>query len=212
MTSKKKIALFGATGNMGGKLLGQALERGYTIKALVRNPAKLNSSSPEVEVLLGNATDLSDVERAIEGGDIVISCLGNVNQVHIMYTAHNNILKAAAQRAHPPKCLFVSSIGCGGTSWLVKQMLCLIGGREGFNDYERADKRIREETKVPFVLVRPYALTDKPYTGRYYASQKPKATFFKPISRSDVAAFMLDAIDQNQWLGEKGVQLGGAKS
>ena len=78
-----------------------------------------------------------------------------------MYKSHDNILTAASKQTNIPKCILISSIGCGGTSWIIKQMLTLIGGKASFADYEKADKRIREEKSVPFVLVRPYALTDK---------------------------------------------------
>ncbi len=77
------------------------------------------------------------------------------------------ILQTAAAQPNPPKCLFVSSIGCGGTSWVVKQMLQMIGGRSSFADYERADARISREGEVPYVLVRPAALKEKPGNGKY---------------------------------------------
>ena len=37
----KTIAMFGATGNTGKHFLKAALDQGYTIKALVRNPDKV---------------------------------------------------------------------------------------------------------------------------------------------------------------------------
>ena len=37
----KTIALFGATGNTGKHFLKAALDQGYTVKALVRNPDKV---------------------------------------------------------------------------------------------------------------------------------------------------------------------------
>lgn len=90
-------------------------------------------------------------------------------------------------------------------------MLTLIGGKASFTDYEKADKPIREEKSVPFVLVRPYALTDKEGKGKYFFTKKQNGTFLKSISRVDVAKFMLDAVKDNQWDGSPGVLLGGAK-
>jgi len=119
-------------------------------------------------------------------------------------------LQASAEQSKPPKCLFVSSIGCGGTSWVVKQMLQLIGGRSSFADYERADARISREEKVPYVLVRPAALKEKPGNGKYRVFQGD-GTFARPIAKEDVAAFLLDAISSNQWDGRGGLQLAGMK-
>jgi nucleoside-diphosphate-sugar epimerase len=86
------------------------------------------------------------------------------------------------------------------------------GNATNLEDVEKADKRIREEKSVPFVLVRPYALTDKEGKEKYYVTKNQKRTFLKPISRADVAKFMLDAVTDSQWNGSPGVLLGGAKS
>ena len=74
------------------------------------------------------------------------------------------------------------------------------------------NKRISDEKSVPFVLVRPYALSDKKGQGKYAVTKKQNGTLLKSISREDVATFMLDAIKDNQWDGSPGVLLGGAKS
>ncbi|WGK69908.1 NAD(P)H-binding protein [Candidatus Haliotispira prima] len=216
MDKKITVAVFGASGNVGNHFVNQALEAGLTIKAFVRNPKKYSlSENPNVEIIEGNVTNFADVERAVTNADVVISCLGNVkvngNYITIMHTAHDNILKAASKQTTVPRCIFISTIGCGGTSWLVKQMLTLIVGKTTFADYEKADKRIREENTVPFLLVRPYALTDKEGNGKYYVTKNQNGTFFKPISRADVAKFILNAVTDQQWDGSPGVLLGGAK-
>ena len=212
MNQQPKIVVFGATGKVGTHFVEQALNAGYQVRAFVRNRAKLSQAvSDKIEVLEGDALNSGDVERAIADVDVVVSCLGGTGKRPIMYMAYNNIMTATAKQSHPPRCIMISSIGLGGTSWLIKFTLTLIAGKEAIADFEKADKRIREETAVPFVLVRPYALTDKPGNGRYRATKKQNATFMRPIPRADVATFMVDAVADNQWDGKLGVQLGGAK-
>ena len=217
MNNKTIIAIFGANGKIGSHFVEQALDAGYSLKAFVRNSAKSkHAANPNIEVLEGDATNAEDVERAVAGVDVVVSCLGNVKvngkYVTIMHAAHDNILTAAAKQPKAPRCILISSIGCGGTSWIIKQMLTLLAGKTSFSDYERADKRVREETSVPFLLVRPYALTDKAGKGKYYVTKEQNGTFLKPISRADVAKFILDAVPNPQWDGNPGVLLGGARS
>jgi hypothetical protein len=89
-------------------------------------------------------------------------------------------------------------------------MLQMIGGRSSFVDYERADARISREEKVPYVLVRPAALKEKPGNGKYRGFQGD-GTFARPIAKEDVAAFLLDAISSNHWDGRGGLQLAGVK-
>ena len=134
----------------------------------------------------------------------------SVKGVLIMEKAAEAILQAAAAEPNPPKCVFVSSIGCGGTSWVVKQMLQMIGGRAGFADYERADARISSEMNVPYVLIRPAALKEKPGNGKYRVFQGD-GTFARPITKEDLAAFLLDATESDRWDGTGGFQLAGCK-
>ena len=213
MNNEITITVFGANGNLGSHFVNQALEAGFRIKAFVRNAASYkHTDNSNVEVIEGDATIIGDVKKAVANSDVVVSCIGNPKKVQIMYKSHDNILNAASKQTNIPKCILISSIGCGGTSWIVKQMLTLIGGKASFADYEKADKRISEEKSVPFVLVRPYALTDKEGKERYYVTKNQKGTFLKSISRADVAKFMLDAVTDAQWDGSPGVLLGGAKS
>lgn len=204
-----KIALLGATGAVGGYFLGKVLEDGHEVVALVRSPEKLRAHA-NLTAVKGDVTDSGAVENLVSGADVVVSCLGNVKGVLIMEKAADAVLRAAAAQPNPPKCLIVSSIGCGGTSWVVKQLLQLIGGRAGFADYERADARIAQETQVPYVLVRPAALKEKPGNGKYRTFQG-NGTFARPITKEDVAEFLRDAISSNQWNGKGGIQLAGVK-
>ena len=204
-----RIALFGATGAVGGYFMQKALAAGHGVTALVRTPEKL-SEHTNISVLKGDVTSPSDVAKVTIGVDLVVSCLGNVKGMLIMEKATEAILQAAAKQSKTPKCLFVSSIGCSGTSWVVKQLLQMIGGRAGFADYERADKRIAREANVPYVLIRPAALKEKPGNGKYRVFQGD-GTFARPIAKEDVAEFLLDAISSNQWDGHRGLQLAGMK-
>lgn len=203
------IALLGATGAVGGHFLTKALAAGYEVKALVRTPEKLRKDA-SLSVLKGDVTSPADVAKLISGADVVVSCLGNVEGVLIMEKAAEAILQTAAEQSKPPKCLFISTIGCAGTSWIVKQILQLIVGRSGFDDYERADARISREEEVPYVLVRPAALKEKPGNGKYRVFQTD-GTLARPITKEDVAEFLLDAVSSNHWDGHGGIQLAGMK-
>jgi len=146
MLKNKTITVFGATGKVGSHFVQMALEQGYKLKVLIRNKNKFShSNNPNVKIIVGSATNSKNVEEAIQGSDVVVSLLGNVGDSTIMYEAHNAILDVAKKQETTPRCLMISSIGCGGSSWLIKQLLKhKFIGKKGYNDYEKADKRIRE--------------------------------------------------------------------
>lgn len=204
-----KIVLLGATGAVGGYFLNKALAAGHEVTALVRSPSKL-SDQTNLSVVTGDAANAGDVGKLVAGAEVVVSCLGNVKGNLIMEKAAQAMLQAAGEQSIPPKCLFITSIGCGGTSWIILQLLRLIGGRAGFADYERADVRFVREERVPYVLVRPAALLERPGNGKYRAFYGD-GTFARPIAKEDVAEFLLDAVSTPEWDGPRGVQLAGVK-
>ena len=68
-----KIALIGATGFVGSAILREALDRGHTVKAIVRNPEKLKTTHGHLSVVQGNAMDTDLLADQLKGNDVVIS-------------------------------------------------------------------------------------------------------------------------------------------
>ncbi|MGW6730986.1 NAD(P)-dependent oxidoreductase [Nocardia sp. NPDC055029] len=71
------IAIFGSTGNVGSRILDEALGRGHTVTAVVRDPAKLIDS--RVKVTTGDVLDPAAVTAAVRGHDVVISAVGGAD-------------------------------------------------------------------------------------------------------------------------------------
>ncbi len=69
------IALFGATGRVGGRFLEYALADGHTVRALVRDAGKL-APRHGLEVVQGDVLDAPTVAAVIAGTDAVVSGLG----------------------------------------------------------------------------------------------------------------------------------------
>jgi putative NADH-flavin reductase len=68
-----KIALIGATGYVGSRVLEEALQRGHEMTAIVRDPGKL----PQREGLVARDADIQQtgqVEEAVSGNEVVVSC------------------------------------------------------------------------------------------------------------------------------------------
>ena len=154
MPKKLGIALLGATGKVGGLYLKLALEAGFNVRALVRDPGKLPPREG-LMVVKGDSTQSSDVAALIADVDVLVSCVGNSKNNYIMAQTARCVLGAARALSTPPKTVFISSLGCSGTSWAIKMFSILLGGKRTFDDYDAADGLISRETTVPYVLVRP---------------------------------------------------------
>lgn len=68
-TPPNRILLTGATGAIGGRLLPELLERGSSIRALVRNPQRANLPD-EVEVVRGDVFAGEGLDDALAGVDV----------------------------------------------------------------------------------------------------------------------------------------------
>ena len=49
----KKIVVFGATGGTGKQVVEQALQAGYQVTVVVRNPAAFSRQHPQLEITQG---------------------------------------------------------------------------------------------------------------------------------------------------------------
>jgi uncharacterized protein YbjT (DUF2867 family) len=71
-----RVAVFGASGNIGRHVVDQLLAAGHRVTAYVRNPSKLTGTHPNLTVVGGELDDAAAIARAVEGADAVISALG----------------------------------------------------------------------------------------------------------------------------------------
>lgn len=68
-----KIVLFGATGNIGRRILREALQRGHSVTGVVRDPNAVQSPDPRVTLVQGDATDSAIVAKVVPGADANVS-------------------------------------------------------------------------------------------------------------------------------------------
>jgi len=67
-----KVALIGASGNIGSKILGELTRRGHTVTAIARNSEKI-APSANVTIERGDIEDTEALAALLKGHDAVIS-------------------------------------------------------------------------------------------------------------------------------------------
>lgn len=72
----KKIAMLGSTGFLGKVLLNKAIDEGYQLKTLVRNPEKLGELKDKVDFIQGNVNSTEDLEKTLSNTEVVLSTVG----------------------------------------------------------------------------------------------------------------------------------------
>lgn len=124
----KRILLYGATGRTGSLVLKYAMEKGYEVTALVRNPDKINEKSAKLKIVKGSPANFDDVKMAMQGCDAVISTLAGLSEsdiitfkkvipTHLMKTAMQNTVKSMSL-AGIKKVAVLTSLGVGDSTLL----------------------------------------------------------------------------------------------
>jgi len=98
-----KIAIFGAGGMIGQRIVQEALARGHEVTAVVRDLAQYQAPSTAVKVVKGDATDAASIAATTAGADVVINSISSNrdgdNQVWIR--SAEAFLKAMKQSGVP---------------------------------------------------------------------------------------------------------------
>lgn len=70
-----RIVIYGGTGNIGQRIVHEALERGHNVTVVVRNPTSMPGKTPQMNVMKGDVLDPAEVARTISGADVVVSAV-----------------------------------------------------------------------------------------------------------------------------------------
>lgn len=199
-----RIALLGGTNEVGSTLLEMALEAEHSVRLLTRSPSNVMVEDRNLNIIEGKGTNTADVASLIEGSDAVVCCAASKpGGPRIMKRMAENCI-AACRTNGITRLLFVTALGVGGSSTLVRLGLGLTQGWDTFLDYNMADEKV---LKAGFTAVRPAALTTKGEPdGKYLATSKTGVTLRGALHKADLALFLMKELTKGEW-GGKAVQV-----
>ena len=193
-----KLAIFGATGGIGIELVKQALERGHSVTAFVRNPAQLADKSDGLTIVTGDINDLAGVERSIQEQDAVICALGarDLKKTMIRTTGTVNIINAMMKN-NVRRLIVISAMGVGA-SWnnlsMVNKLFFAILLKSAREDHEAQEAAVKE-SGLDWTIIRPSGLVNTPGTGEYSVGENIRAKTSQ-IPRADVADLILNELEE----------------
>lgn len=95
----KKIVLIGASGFVGSALLNEAINRGYKVTAIVRDPKKIKVTNENLSVIKADVSSSETVADLCKGFDTVVSAYNpgwtNPNIYNETLSVYGAILKGA---------------------------------------------------------------------------------------------------------------------
>jgi putative NADH-flavin reductase len=204
------ITVFGATGQVGKRLVQQALNRGYTVTAFGRNVESLIDADNRNDKLIarkGYIFDAKDVSKALNGADAVISVLGGSfdGSDKSRSLGIKNII--AQMEAKGIKRL----IALGGLGILnATEETLLINSEEYPEEYKPVGMEhlkafeFLQASALDWTFYCPPNIIDADETGLFITSINfaPEPNSYK-INAGDIALSMLNAIEKKEFIKER---------
>ncbi|MEV4440939.1 NAD(P)H-binding protein [Streptomyces sp. NPDC049577] len=209
-----KIALFGATGTIGSRVLREALDRGHRVTAVVRDPAKLTEEHENLTVTTGDVLDPASVAAVAKGQDVVVSAVGGGDGPGHLAT----IEPAAKSLVAGVRTLGETAprvIAVGGAGSLRKPDGSLVWDAEGIPEFLQqimhahgdALDYYRTVTDVRWTNISPAAsIAPGERTGTYRTALDDlvvKEDGTSRISAEDYAVALVDEIEEANHIGER---------
>ncbi|CAG9837068.1 unnamed protein product [Diabrotica balteata] len=192
-----KIIIFGCTGMTGLCAVEAAVNKGLSVKAFVRNPARLPEHlKNSVEVVTGNVLDYKSVLDGIKDVSGVVVALGTNNDLSAttdLSTGLQNIIKAMKE-------LNVEKISVCLSAFLFYEVSKVPPRFKDLNDEHQRMYDVLKASGLKYIAVFPPHIADEPL-GEYVTKQDavPGA---RVISKRSLGAFLVDSLDQPEHYGK----------
>jgi putative NADH-flavin reductase len=200
-----KVVVFGASGRTGRQIVEQALGRGYQVTAFIHVTGGFEDDA-RVRTVRGDVLNADDVKNGVSGQDAVLSALGRgASKTPATSAGTRNIINEM-QKAGVTRLIVESAFGAGDSArqisipdrLLVRGVLL----RTGYQAKDRMEEDI-EKSGLRWTIVRPPRLTDGTRRGHYRAGEHISLNLASGISRADVADFMLNQVEGEDFVGKK---------
>mgnify|MGYP001801391979 CR=1 FL=1 len=211
-----KVLLLGATGRTGKFLPEECLENGHEVHCLVRDVNKVSPKPSSVSYFEGTPSAKVALRDAIQGCKVVVSAL-NVSRISdfpwaplrtpptFLSEVMQNLIEL--HRENPLSQIAICSAwGVHETlndiPWWFKMMIQNSNVGVAYADHERQESLL-VASGIPFTIVRPAGLTNFSKKGKVTVSYENSPKPGLMISRGDVAAFMAEAVGNEELIGKK---------
>jgi putative NADH-flavin reductase len=209
-----KVSIFGASGATGALLTQRCLAAGDNVTALLRTPEKFPLRE-RVRVVVGSAFDDMAVRQTVEGADVVLSALGarSLRREDVLERAVPRIV-TAMQQAGVKRIIALGGASAFSNSlaaqpalvrWFILNLFYKVIFKWPSHD-QAAQWRALSTSGLDWTMVMPPMLTNGPARRSYRVDGDALPPRGIRINRADVAEFMMQQIENPQWVG-KGVYI-----
>jgi putative NADH-flavin reductase len=197
-----KLTIFGASGATGTCLVRKALEAGHEVTAVVRDPARLTvPAQPRLHVITADVMDPASISPAVADADAVITAIAphGTGPSTLRQDSTRSIIQVMGKTgARRLQFISGSIVADEGESPYLRYLIKPVA-RRTFLRHVTADFLATEQeiqaSDLDWTIFRPPSLTDRPARGSYRVAVERSLPRCFSITRADLAACMLSALD-----------------
>ena len=205
------VVVYGGSGNIGSRIVTEALSRGHTVTIVSRQQQEKSDKNGKLLTTQGDITDTASVARLIAGKDVVISVINNTDSAFFVPAAKSVVNAMTTLGDKSPRLIW-----CGGASSLEvepgKRLLDTMpaitpgsgGSRVGHTqvlEYFRTLKGVKWTFVSPSMDIRPGERTGKFRIGGDQLLKDAQGN--SRISTEDFAVAIIDEVEKPQQIGKR---------
>jgi len=183
----------------------QALEQGYEVTAIIRNPYVFDVRHPNLKIIKGDVLQPSTFEKEMIGKEAAISCLGRRSNTRptIVYSEGIQNIISSMNNTEVKRLICVSAIALDTNKemgFLIRAISKVVLQKilKGPYDDTRLMENKVESTKLDWTIVRPPMLKNTLRTAKYRIALHSHVKRPLSISRGDVAHYLLSIIHERK--------------
>ncbi len=194
-----RITIFGSSGRIGREAVNYALKKGYDVVAFMRPNRYLEVEHPNLTCIKGEFTDMDKLKKAVLDSDAVVVTLGGFFQESLRICYYN--LMQATEEVGPKRliALFTPCVVDKGDKFcwntVFPNVWTSLWFRKGRKGLKICSDRVRY-SNLDWTIVRYLEPVDGEYTGDVKIGFDVK----QKIRRADVAAFMVDQVEDTRFI------------
>ncbi len=203
----RALAVFGITGGTGRAIAREAASRGWMVRGLVRPDSRVPDGLPTAHTVRGDFADRTRVVETVTGADAVCVLIGpRAPSTDVFCAAATEAVLAAMHKAGVRRlvCQTGAMIGPGNRTRPFEWMARAFARRQPAAARDRVDQeRVVRESGLDWTIVKPPRLTDGTLRHVVEAGPSLRVGLLSRITRADLAAFILDTIEQSRHIGAR---------
>ncbi|MEL6954140.1 MAG: NAD(P)-binding oxidoreductase [Pseudomonadota bacterium] len=198
------ILILGATSGIGKATMKQALARGHKVRAFARSAHKLDPREG-MEAFKGDARSNEDIAEALKGVRAVVFALGIKERLGMLWEEETlfsdatRVLVEEMPKAGISRIVAVTGFAAGRSKSAmsaIEKLGFMAIFRKPYEDKDRQEEMLIA-SDLDYTIARPTVLTNGAPSPKFKVLREPDTWRMGLVSRQEVAAYLLDAIEQD---------------